>query len=511
MRLSRTSLGEAAVAAKSRITDLETRRTWMLFGNPTLFGVPTAVPPPPMDGGADAGVPDAGVGMTRARRRARRWARASRSTRARPTSERRPTGAPIRSSRWMRLRARRRRRRRWGRRPRGHTSAARRLRLQRRRRFQLRRRRARPLAVRYRAGRAAPAAARPTRARRRVRRRAADRPRLGGARGGGLQLAHGDHDRSHAHRHVDGRHDALELSAAARHHERQPQELGGRRPCHEHERIRHQLSGRRHDHLRWCFDLHLQLRDRELHLHGFFRSRDRVGQHPRPEDSREHGEHGHLRQVRRRHGHDADPEPERHLELELQGRLAPQSGGVAPDRRDGHALERHIQRRPGARYGHRAHQLGRQHEQHDGTAYLDYRSTKFNWTSSDTFTYQGWFKTTDATGPLFSQRDNGAGNPDIDITVGYNGGTTNADKMSVLVRDDTGASYAEVNGRRPSATTSGTTSRSPGPAARSSSTSTVRSSIRARTRARPATSRPRAPAITRTSGGKGTGCRRPTA
>ena len=30
-----------------------------------------------------------------------------------------------------------------------------------------------------------------------------------------------------------------------------------------------------------------------------------------------------------------------------------------------------------------------------GTAYLDYRSTKFNWTSSDTFTYQGWFKTTD--------------------------------------------------------------------------------------------------------------------
>ena len=43
MRLSRTSLGEAAVAAKSRITDLDTRRTWLLFGDPTLFGVPTAV------------------------------------------------------------------------------------------------------------------------------------------------------------------------------------------------------------------------------------------------------------------------------------------------------------------------------------------------------------------------------------------------------------------------------------------------------------------------------------
>ena len=41
MRLSRTSLGEAAVAAKGRITDLDTRRTWLLFGDPTLFGAPT--------------------------------------------------------------------------------------------------------------------------------------------------------------------------------------------------------------------------------------------------------------------------------------------------------------------------------------------------------------------------------------------------------------------------------------------------------------------------------------
>jgi len=80
-----------------------------------------------------------------------------------------------------------------------------------------------------------------------------------------------------------------------------------------------------------------------------------------------------------------------------------------------------------------------------GTGYLDYRATKFNWTSSDTFTYQGWFKTSD-NGPLFSQRDNGAGNPVIDITVGYNGATTNTNKMSVLVRDDTGVSFAEVNG-----------------------------------------------------------------
>ncbi len=80
-----------------------------------------------------------------------------------------------------------------------------------------------------------------------------------------------------------------------------------------------------------------------------------------------------------------------------------------------------------------------------GTAYLDYRSTKFNWTASDTFTYQGWFKTTDGAGPIFSQRDTG-GSPVIDINVGYDGATTNANKMSVLLRDDTGGTFAEVNG-----------------------------------------------------------------
>ncbi|HVY40286.1 MAG TPA: LamG-like jellyroll fold domain-containing protein, partial [Polyangia bacterium] len=81
-----------------------------------------------------------------------------------------------------------------------------------------------------------------------------------------------------------------------------------------------------------------------------------------------------------------------------------------------------------------------------GSGYLDYRSATFNWTSSDTFTYEGWFNTTDSFGPLYSQRDNGAGNPVIDITVGYDGSTSNSGKMSVLVRDDTGASFVEVNG-----------------------------------------------------------------
>jgi MYXO-CTERM domain-containing protein len=65
--LTRTSLGEAAIAAKRAITDIDAQRTWILFGDPTLFGVP--IPPPaPGDGGlgpdgsaTDAAPPEAGV------------------------------------------------------------------------------------------------------------------------------------------------------------------------------------------------------------------------------------------------------------------------------------------------------------------------------------------------------------------------------------------------------------------------------------------------------------------
>ena len=66
-RLTRTSLGEAAIAAKRAITDLDAQRTWILFGDPTLFGSPTPRPAPG-DGGlgpdgsaTDAARPDAGV------------------------------------------------------------------------------------------------------------------------------------------------------------------------------------------------------------------------------------------------------------------------------------------------------------------------------------------------------------------------------------------------------------------------------------------------------------------
>jgi MYXO-CTERM domain-containing protein len=54
-RLSRTSLGEADIEAKKMITDLDAQRTWMIFGDPTLFGAPTESAG---GGGADGGATD---------------------------------------------------------------------------------------------------------------------------------------------------------------------------------------------------------------------------------------------------------------------------------------------------------------------------------------------------------------------------------------------------------------------------------------------------------------------
>ncbi len=54
-RLPRLSLGEAAMAAKAG-QDPDTQRTWILFGDPTLFGKPT---PPATDAGAPDGATDA--------------------------------------------------------------------------------------------------------------------------------------------------------------------------------------------------------------------------------------------------------------------------------------------------------------------------------------------------------------------------------------------------------------------------------------------------------------------
>jgi MYXO-CTERM domain-containing protein len=80
-----------------------------------------------------------------------------------------------------------------------------------------------------------------------------------------------------------------------------------------------------------------------------------------------------------------------------------------------------------------------------GTGYFDYTKTTFNYLATDSFTYSGWFKTTDTVGPLLSQRDNvGIGNPVIDIMVGYDGLTRTANTLMALVRDDNGTNPAEV-------------------------------------------------------------------
>jgi len=55
-RLSRMSLGEADIEAKKMITDVDAQRTWMIFGDPTLFGAPTE--------SADGGAPDAAAPPT---------------------------------------------------------------------------------------------------------------------------------------------------------------------------------------------------------------------------------------------------------------------------------------------------------------------------------------------------------------------------------------------------------------------------------------------------------------
>jgi hypothetical protein len=60
-RLTLTSLGEAAMAAKAAIGDLDARRTWILFGDPTLFGTPISKGGGQPPGGPDAGALDAGA------------------------------------------------------------------------------------------------------------------------------------------------------------------------------------------------------------------------------------------------------------------------------------------------------------------------------------------------------------------------------------------------------------------------------------------------------------------
>ena len=129
----------------------------------------------------------------------------------------------------------------------------------------------------------------------------AARPRLGGARRGRLQLPHGDHDRSHAHRQLDRRDDAVELSAAARHHEHEPEDRP-RNGGHVQNANGYDISFQGAD-TTTCggpstciFNYEIESYTRQPD-----RPRDRLGQDPGAQDDGEHGEHGHLRDVRRRH------------------------------------------------------------------------------------------------------------------------------------------------------------------------------------------------------------------
>ena len=59
-RVARTSLGQAALDAKRAISDVDARRTWMLFGDPTLLGTPSPPTPDAGPSGTDASLADAG-------------------------------------------------------------------------------------------------------------------------------------------------------------------------------------------------------------------------------------------------------------------------------------------------------------------------------------------------------------------------------------------------------------------------------------------------------------------
>ncbi len=439
MRLSRTSLGEAATAAKSRITDLETRRTWLLFGNPTLFGVPTAVTPPPMDGGTDgdameAGTTEAGmeagtdmgaemdggapdVGMTPdggadATERPDTSATPDGGTDA----GRADTGAdgggtlPPRdgcacsagggssfgggaiglSLFGLVLGARRRRRSR----PRGRAVGL------------------ATVALLVLAWAARAEAAYTYRMAITI-----DRTRIGTSTGATtlsnypllLDITSANLKSSGGGAHVTSS-NGYDISFQGA----DTTTCGGPSTCIFNYEIESYTSTGSSGHvIAWVNIPVLKTAANTADTVIYVKYGDATVTTPTQNQNGTWNSNfkgvWHLNQA-------ATPQ----TDSTSTPSNASHNGAPAPATATGLISS------------------GVSMSSTTGTAYLDYRSTKFNWTSSDTFTYQGWFKTTDGNGPLFSQRDNVTGNADIDIHVGYNGATTNTNKMSVLVRDDTG-------------------------------------------------------------------------
>lgn len=69
-----------------------------------------------------------------------------------------------------------------------------------------------------------------------------------------------------------------------------------------------------------------------------------------------------------------------------------------------------------------------------------------NFGASAPFTVQAYVKTTDANGPLLAFRDTATGSNVIGLYVGFNGATTNAGRMNILMRDSTGGADVQILG-----------------------------------------------------------------
>jgi hypothetical protein len=78
--------------------------------------------------------------------------------------------------------------------------------------------------------------------------------------------------------------------------------------------------------------------------------------------------------------------------------------------------------------------------------YVDYgTSATFNWAAESSFTYDFWLQTTENQGVIISQRkEMGAGEPVVDIALGYAGFNTFSDgELVVLLRDDGGSGCSQ--------------------------------------------------------------------
>ena len=79
------------------------------------------------------------------------------------------------------------------------------------------------------------------------------------------------------------------------------------------------------------------------------------------------------------------------------------------------------------------------------TSYVSFNSgTSLNISSGNDFTYSAWVKTSDAVGAIFSLRSSTSDSPVLDIMVGMDGATTNANKLMALVRDDGASGLGDV-------------------------------------------------------------------